>query len=861
MNRSRHILNLFFVLFISFFLFSNKASAQLNVSTALTPTQLVQNILVGGGVTVTNVVFGGGANSAGNFLNGNTTNLGLNEGIVLSSGVVNGSNAQPLLSSPASSFVSWTNGSGSDPQLATLIPGYTINDATVLQFDFNPLGDTIKFRYVFGSEEYPEWVGSSFNDVFGFFVSGPNPSGGNYTNYNIAFIPGTSLPVTIDNVNSGSWSSYYVDNQGLGGTTIVYDGFTTVLTAWCLVTPCTPYHIKIAVGDAGDSAYDSAVFLEANSFSSNGVNISHEVTSPTIGATAVEGCNDEIINFFLTVPADTTTTIHYTIGGTAINGTDYVSITDSITFLTGQDSTGIVISPFMDGITEGMESIIFSFQVTVCGAMLSDTVYIIDNTPIVLTPSADTSICNGQDANIGVLLTGGIAPYSYSWSLSAGTDSSVVVSPTNSVTYVVTVSDLCSNINVDSVHVSVFNMNTTTTSTNPLCYGGNDGTGAINVTGNSGNLTYIWSPSGGSDSTAIGLTDGLYVIAVMDAIGCTGVDSITIVNPPLLVANISDSINVLCNGVNSGSATVIAIGGTGNLGFSWSPVGGSNSIANNLPAGNYVVTVTDANGCFKTDAVTILQPTPIVLNSTPINEHCLNSCDGSASVNAIGGIPGYTYNWNSNPPQDSLVALNLCAGNYIVTVTDANGCVKTEAASISTSTLLDAAVNPSAIWGVMPFNVDFTFTGYGSSNYLWNFGDGTPLATTQNTSHIYPNAGEYEVTLIVNSGAPDFCTDSVKILIKVEIPSTLTVPNVFTPNGDGKNDFFNAKSEGLESLEAKVYNRWGKLIAEWNTIDVGWDGKNSNGSDAADGVYFYVLIAHGRDGVDYNDHGSITLFR
>ena len=103
-----------------------------------------------------------------------------------------------------------------------------------------------------------------YNDVFGFFVSGPNPAGGNYTNYNVARIPGTAVPVTIDNVNSGSYSSYYVNNGT--GLTVVYDGFTTVLTAWCLVTPCNQYHIKIAIGDAGDGAYDSGVFLEENSF-------------------------------------------------------------------------------------------------------------------------------------------------------------------------------------------------------------------------------------------------------------------------------------------------------------------------------------------------------------------------------------------------------------------------------------------------------------------------------------------------------------------------------------------------------------------------------------------------------------------
>lgn len=861
-------MNLLAVLIISFFIFSNKVSAQLTMGTTMTPTQLVQNVLVGGGVTVSNVTFTGGPNSYGNFTNGNLSNLGLTSGIALCTGVVT------EIPQAASTLTSNGLGLPGDVDLDNLTSNSS-HDAAVLTFDFNPIGDTLKFRYVFGSEEYPEYVCSNYNDVFGFFVSGPNPSGGSYVSQNLALIPGTALPVAINTVNPGSagsssgggtctslgYSSYYVDNLGMGGTTVVYDGFTTVLTAWIKVVPCQQYHIKIAIADVGDGILDSGVFLEENSFSSNGVNIGHAVTSPSVGLDAVEGCNDEIISFFLNTPATTNTTVNYTITGTATNGVDYAPISNSITFVAGEDSTGIVISPFTDGITEGTESIIFTFQISVCGAMLSDTVYILDNAAIVLTPSADTSICNGQSANISVSLTGGVSPFFYGWSSGAGSASSAVVSPTTSQTYVVTVSDLCSNIMTDSVLVSVFNMNTNTVSTNPLCYGGSDGTGGINVTGSSGALTYVWSPSVGSGPSASGLSEGTYAITVTDAIGCTGLDTVTIVNPPLLVVNITDSTNVLCFGSSTGTATVNGLGGTGAYSYAWLPLGGSGAVANNLPAGTYVVTVTDANGCSKTDAITLQQPTAIALNTSPINERCLNSCDGSAEVIAIGGIPGYSYSWSTNPPQDSSFAIGLCTGSYIVTVTDANGCVKTETASISTNTLIDAAANASAVWGVVPFNVDFTFTGYGSANYIWNFGDGTPLVVTQNSSHTYPNAGQYEVTLWVNSGSPDFCTDSVKIQITVEIPSTLIVPNVFTPNGDGKNDFFNAKSEGLESLDVKVYNRWGKLMAEWNTIDIGWDGTSEGGSEAADGVYFYVLTAHGRDGVDYNDHGSVTLIR
>ncbi len=129
--------------------------------------------------------------------------------------------------------------------LLSMLVGTVTYDACVLEFDFVPAADTAWCDFVFGSEEYPEWVGSTFNDIFGFFVSGPNPEGGNYEFKNIALIPGTDLPVAINNVNPFYYPEYYVDNTG--GLTIQYDGFTTVLTAKCAVIPGATYHFKLAV--------------------------------------------------------------------------------------------------------------------------------------------------------------------------------------------------------------------------------------------------------------------------------------------------------------------------------------------------------------------------------------------------------------------------------------------------------------------------------------------------------------------------------------------------------------------------------------------------------------------------------------
>ncbi|RZJ35819.1 MAG: hypothetical protein EOO51_04415, partial [Flavobacterium sp.] len=268
--------------------------SQLSVNNNLTPTQLIQNVLLGGGVTVSNVKFNGNfanANAirdqAGNFTNGSTTNLGIDQGIILATGKVmippGPPNQQPVAGPNNTGGATNTSVSTNyiDADLAQI--DSDLDNAAVLEFDFVPNGQTLTFQYVFASEEYPEFV-NSYNDAFGFFLSGPGIAGP-FSNgaVNIATIPSTTLPVTIDNVNNGNTNSgpctncaYYVNN-GTGLTpavnsTIQYDGFTTVLTATATVQCGQTYHIKLAIGNVLDNALDSGVFLKSGSFNVQTIN-------------------------------------------------------------------------------------------------------------------------------------------------------------------------------------------------------------------------------------------------------------------------------------------------------------------------------------------------------------------------------------------------------------------------------------------------------------------------------------------------------------------------------------------------------------------------------------------------------------
>lgn len=215
--------------------------------------------LLGTGITASNIKFIGISNSAGVFADGKAA-IGFDEGIVLSSG-----NIANVIGPNKSDSITQSNGLGGDADLDGLLPGYSTHDATVLEFDFvadatpGATLTTVSFQYVFASDEYNEYVNSSFNDVFGFFMNGKN----------IALVPDTNVPVSINNVNNLSNPVYYINNDlqdGGGSIDTEMDGLTVVLTAKVEVVPGETNHIKLAVADAGDSVLDSNVFLKASSF-------------------------------------------------------------------------------------------------------------------------------------------------------------------------------------------------------------------------------------------------------------------------------------------------------------------------------------------------------------------------------------------------------------------------------------------------------------------------------------------------------------------------------------------------------------------------------------------------------------------
>ncbi len=548
--------------------------------------------------------FTGAPASRGIFTNGASTNLGINSGIFLTSG------AGYIVPGPNSSCYAGVN--NGYPGNATLngITTSTTYDAAVLEFDFIPESDTLHFKYVFGSEEYNEWVGTQYNDVFGYFVTGPDPLGGQYNDKNIALIPGTNISVKINSINNGnsgcgvvptgpgSYSQYYHDNTG--GLSLEYDGFTTVLTAFILVVPCQQYHIKLGVADAGDGIYDTGVFIEENSFSSPKIDVQTNPYPVGVSNNMIEGCVEADVVFKLPNVEYAPLTVHFEIQGTADNGIDYNWIPDSVSFAEGVDSAVIHVVPFKDGITEGPETIILIITNTLGCIIRYDTVEftILDYVNMIDVKSPNTILCEGQQIQLWINTYFGISPYTYEWQPPAADNDTILVSPDTTTTYFINVMDLCMDTLTDSIKVTVFPTPDIDIGPDSLTICEGD-TLILNAGG--GYLAYVWQ-NGSTDSTFTVTQAGTYSVTVAGMGGCSTTDAITIAVSSVDVSLGPDT--TICIGEN-----VTFDAGPGYASYHWQD-NSTNETFIASQTGTYWVQVTNSYGCFAVDSVYLFVDDP-----------------------------------------------------------------------------------------------------------------------------------------------------------------------------------------------------------------------------------------------------------
>jgi len=645
------------ILFFSIFC-STGLIAQIGIQAGVDPEAMVENI-VGDGVVYDNVSYTGVEIARGIFTNGNTTNLGIESGVFLTSG---SPTFIPGPNGPGSCAAGSNNGAPGDAQL-TALAGTSTFDAAVLEFDFIPESDTLRFQYVFGSEEYNDFVNSTFNDVFGFFVSGPDPDGGVYSNKNVAIVPGSNpeIPIAINNINNGYYGpcdaipngpcencEYFVDN--VFGTTLEYDGLTAVLTAWVKVVACETYHIKMAIGDAGDGIYDSGMFLAENSFESPKIDVEIEPFPEGISESMVEGCVEADIVFNLPNTSYSPITITYEITGTATNGIDYETIPPFITIPEGEDSASIHIVPLQDGIEEGDEDIVIILKNELGCQIRYDTVVfiIIDYVDIETETTEPTSICQGQSVDIWCHAENGIAPYEFQWLEPSENTDSINVTPDETTTYYIDVMDACGGFVTDSVTIEVLEM--------PEFELGNDTTlcGGDSLVLAPGNFaTYIWQ-DGSTEPTYTVTQPGTYYVQVSAASGCSTADQIVVDFYPEINLSLGND-TIICLG-----ESLLLVAPEGFSDYSWQD-GSTETSYEASESGNYWVTVSDEFGCSRTDSLYLLvEDTETTLDLGSDVEICAG--------NTYLIDPGYylEYLWQDGSTDSTYLATE--EGVYILTV-------------------------------------------------------------------------------------------------------------------------------------------------------------------------------------------------
>lgn len=766
----------YLLVLLQFFTFSI-SNAQLLIDPAPNAQALAQR-LVGEGVSISNVTFVGNPLMAAYFKNTGGANIGLDSGIVLTNGRaksgiigntrgVDGNGITTAFNADAHNV--W-NIAGDD-QLAALIgsPPNDVNDACIIEFDFVPLGDSIKFRYVFSSEEYNTAFVCDFNDAFAFFISGPGFTG----SQNIALVPGTNTPVSISNVNNipaggcVSNPSYYVDN--ISNQFLTHDGHTVVLTALARIQPCQTYHLKLVIADVGpDADYDSGVFLEARSLSSNATQLINLAQTDTVTNSSylVEGCAIGSLNIKRRVPSAQSLTVNLSYGGTAQNGIDVQMLPAAVTIPANQDSVLLNIFPIIDLVPEGIETIVVYTLAGCASGLPTDSTVIQIRDFDILGIQPDSAIICGA-STLQLQATPGYT--TYTWDNTPGLSSYTISNPlanptTGAVTYYCTAS-VGSCQARDSVFIQ-YKVATLLSFTNVNCRNGR--TGQIIVGGGLGWVYPLQFSINGSpfqsDSTFNNLPVGNYTVMVRDASGCENAVTHTLLQNFPDIVQTNNSTPAGCSGIADGTVTINATGG--NPAYSYSINAGNSFVNNNVfnvTQGTYNVVVRDANGCTSTPAtITVNVQNDLVLDAGETD----TICEGTAAQ-LLATSNASTFSWSpsiglNNTNISNPIASPNSSIQYFVTV--AQGvCTKTDSVQL---VVIPAPIPNAGSDIIICFGASTTLNGTGGTQYLWS-----PSNYLSNTSVAQPNVqrpvADITYTLQVRdvNGCVSLQSDQVRITV------------------------------------------------------------------------------------------------
>jgi gliding motility-associated-like protein len=916
------------ILLAAILIFSfQRSNAQLTVVDNQSAAQLV-NKFVGTNVTTWGATMNCLGTHNGIFGGGGTTNLGLNGGIILSAGVVSTQNGNIGVNNTVGQFQTQDVYTTPGNPILTALSGFTTYDACILEFDFTADLDTtslMKFDYVFGSEEYPEYACSGFNDVFAFIVTGPGIVG----SPNIAVVPGTNIPVAINSINmapngtfysltncnnmgpGSPFSQYYVDNQGQNGQFIVCDGFTTVLTAEQLIQACDTYHMFLGIANASDHVYISSVFLKENSFSVDSTTTDLSGVIPSNGGYLVEGCTptELVYTHDTTIGRPKKICFHY--GGSAINGVDVSLLPDTLMIPANVYSGSITINPLLDGLTETfnfwdpntgylVNTITDTLTIYEINCCTRDTLNPKDSLKIpirdslymnLLTP--DTFYCEGSVFPTLMHVTGD-SEYDYLWTpsntVASPTDTLTTATPVATTTYTITASypgcpEVKREVTISLEPLPLVDIaieDTALCVTEPV---------RLNVTVNppGSPYNYSWSPIDGNlSSTTIMEPDFYYfgsgvftyTLSVTTPNGCLGTDSIRIEAFP----GVTGDIRISDTGICSNDSLVIDVIVTpqsmeATSTYQWSPSTFLSSDQVQEPtyfttinaANTYTYTLITTNefGCHDTDQIDIrslILPEVKVMDDTLL---CLHEAT-QLHMTVLPADGQFTYIWTPSTNLDDATAKEPYFFNPFNT-DHADYTLYVQVTEVTGGCKNWDTLNIHTYPHVFLETVADQTIKFGSSVQLWANNTlpdipmyylWTPPATLDNPDIKTPVATPTEPTIYTVVGLNQFgCRDTAQVNVAVDFGMDEFVPSVFSPNGDGKNDVFRL----LNMKYQKVIEF--RVFNRWgkeiynNPNPATGWDGTYNGTQQDPGVYTYLIRVNTPDGQQKMYKGNVTLVR
>ncbi|MFN8322970.1 MAG: gliding motility-associated C-terminal domain-containing protein [Chitinophagales bacterium] len=496
---------------------------------------------------------------------------------------------------------------------------------------------------------------------------------------------------------------------------------------------------------------------------------------------------------------------------------------------------------------------------------LTESVLIAEPAALTFTQAQIDLTCFGiNTGTASVTVSGGTLPYTYSWSSGVSNTNSASTLAAGSYNVTMTDNSLCT-VTTTFVIAQPTQLTVSENHTNNFCSGSTNAQIITSVNGGTPGYTYSWNPSISTTDSALNLTAATYALTVTDLNNCTATVSVSITSPALLDVT-ATATNALCFGDNNGTVTAVSTGGTSPYSYTLTSDGvnfqnSGTGQYTSLTAATYAIVVTDNNACADSTIVTVNQPQQITSLVTATDASCYGYTDGTITIQTSGGQPIYNYSLSSGAQNSSGVFTNLATGNYTVTITDANNCSISDAANIQepAPVSITATPNPVVVNLGESMQLQTSTTQTGSVTYNWTPAFG--LSCYDCPSPVF--SGNYSVVYTVNMSTSAGCTGNSTISVTVVPNYDLFIPNAFTPNGDGANDFWSiyGNMQAIKQLNVMVFNRWGEKVFETDDINFAWNGE-FKGAKLPPAVYTYVArFVWLNDHSDSDYKGTVTLIK